>query len=335
MINHFSPTWNVCICMLVEYFSGSKSIPRAKSKQIARLVWWRNEYQLIYPTPPIIANLCENIYTNKLDDKTYRRSETFIRLLSLLISLRNFSICGWTLNLNESIYEITHDVFQHQQIDSCFKSLFRLITKKTSRHRISGILWGESTSDWIAVLPKHHSLLHLTQFRIQMDIYELIHSRLLTAIQIWGVAYITSQWRYVRDMASQITGNSTVVFRLNNGDIKAQHHWSFVRGIHRYLIILIIIIIFIIITSIIIFIIIITIIITIIIIIFNYHHYYHNFQLLSLLLLSLLWVFVIMIIIIIIIITIIIIIVVVLAVVVIISIIIISIMPLLLSLLSL
>ena len=53
--------------------------------------------------------------------------------------------------------------------------------------------------------------------------------------------YITSQWRYMRDMVSQITGNSTVVFRLNKGDIRAQHYWPFVRGIHRYLIIIIII----------------------------------------------------------------------------------------------
>ena len=107
--------------------------------------------------------------------------------------------------------------------------------------------------------------------------------------------YITSQWRYVRDMASQITGNSGVVFRLNKGDIKAQHYWPFVRGIHRYLIIIIII------TNIIIFIIIITLIVIIIIIIFNYHHNYHYFLLLlSLLLLSLLCVFVIMIIVIII-----------------------------------
>ena len=46
--------------------------------------------------------------------------------------------------------------------------------------------------------------------------------------------YITPQWRYGRDMASQITGNSTVVFRLNKGDTKAhQHYWPFVRGIHR------------------------------------------------------------------------------------------------------
>ena len=71
-------------------------------------------------------------------------------------------------------------------------------------------------------------------------------------------------------MTSQITRNSTVVFRLNKGDIKAQHYWPFVRGIHRYLIIILIII-----TSVIIFIIIITVIITIIIIIFNYHHYYY------------------------------------------------------------
>ena len=127
--------------------------------------------------------------------------------------------------------------------------------------------------------------------------------------------YITSHWRYVRDTASQITGNSTVVFRLNKGDIKVQHYWPFVRGIHWYLIL--------------------SSLFTIIIIIFNYHHNYHYFLLLllSLLLLSLLCVFVIMIIIIIIIITIIIIIVVVLVVV--ISIIIIIIMSLLLSLLSL
>ena len=30
------------------------------------------------------------------------------------------------------------------------------------------VLLGESTADWIAVLPKHHSQLHLTQFWIQM-----------------------------------------------------------------------------------------------------------------------------------------------------------------------
>ena len=53
--------------------------------------------------------------------------------------------------------------------------------------------------------------------------------------------YITSQWRYMRDMVSQITGNSTVVFRLNKGDIRAQHYWPFVSRIHRYLIIIIII----------------------------------------------------------------------------------------------
>ena len=43
--------------------------------------------------------------------------------------------------------------------------------------------------------------------------------------------YITSQWRYARDMVSQITGKSTVtvVFRLNKCDIKAQHYWPFVR----------------------------------------------------------------------------------------------------------
>ena len=82
--------------------------------------------------------------------------------------------------------------------------------------------------------------------------------------------YITSQWRYVRDMASQITGNSTVVFRLNEGDIKAQYYWPFVGGIHLYLIIIIIFII-----------------ITIIITFRHYHYYcnyhYYHFQLSSLL----------------------------------------------------
>ena len=58
--------------------------------------------------------------------------------------------------------------------------------------------------------------------------------------------YITPQWRCVRDMASQITGNSTVVFRLNKGGIKAQHYWPFGRGIHRQSIIIIVIIIIII-----------------------------------------------------------------------------------------
>ena len=31
VINHFSLNWNVRICMLVEYFGGSKSTPRANS----------------------------------------------------------------------------------------------------------------------------------------------------------------------------------------------------------------------------------------------------------------------------------------------------------------
>ena len=143
----------------------------------------------VCPTPLIIVNLCANIFRenrydyvledlpSKLDDKTYDRNEKFIRLLSYLISLGNYRICGWTLNFNKNIYEITHDdVFHHQQIDCCFKSLFRPTTKKASRHRLSGLLWGESTADWIAVLPKHHSQLHLTQFWIQMDIYEPICS---------------------------------------------------------------------------------------------------------------------------------------------------------------
>ena len=99
---------------------------------------------------------------------------------------RNLRICWLPLNFNENIYQITHDdIFQHQKIDCSFKSLFRLTTKKASRHRISGLLWGESTADWIVVLPKHHNQLHLTQFWIQMDIYELIFSQLLTTIQVW------------------------------------------------------------------------------------------------------------------------------------------------------
>ena len=94
VINHFSLNWNIYICVLVEYFGGSKSTPRAKPNQIAWLVWRRNEYHWICPTPPIIANLCANIYRegrydyfmedlpSKLDDKTYLRSEKFVRLLS-------------------------------------------------------------------------------------------------------------------------------------------------------------------------------------------------------------------------------------------------------------
>ena len=46
-------------------------------------------------------------------------------------------------------------------------------------------LWGESTADWITVLPKHHSQLHRTQFLTQMDIYELMYSYLLSTLHIW------------------------------------------------------------------------------------------------------------------------------------------------------
>ena len=62
VMNHFSLNWNVCISMLVKYFGGSKSIPQAKPKQVAWLMWQWNEYQWICPTPPIKANLGANIY---------------------------------------------------------------------------------------------------------------------------------------------------------------------------------------------------------------------------------------------------------------------------------
>ena len=129
--------------MLVAYFGVSKSNPH-QWKQIAWLVWWRNAYQWIWPTPPIIANLCARIYRenryhygpedlpSKLDDKTYRHSAKFIKLWSWLISFINFRTCGWTLNFNGNIYEIhvIYDVSQHRQLDCCFKSLLRQTTRK-------------------------------------------------------------------------------------------------------------------------------------------------------------------------------------------------------------
>ena len=141
-----------------------------------------------HPPPPIIANLCAHIFrenrydyvleylASKLGDKTYDRSENFIRLLSQLISLRNYRICGWTLNFNENIYEITHDdVFQHQKIDF-FLKFVQANNKENIKAQIKWYFVRETTAGWIAVLPKHHSQLHLTQFWIQMDIYEPIYS---------------------------------------------------------------------------------------------------------------------------------------------------------------
>ena len=114
------------------------------------------------PYPPIIAYMCVNIWRanrfnyvledlhRKLENKTYHRREIFVRLQSWLNSLRNFIIWVWTLNLNENIYKITHDDgCQYQQLDCCFKSLFMLTTKKTSKHKINGLLWRDC--DWIAV----------------------------------------------------------------------------------------------------------------------------------------------------------------------------------------
>ena len=90
--------------------------------------------------------------------------------------------------------------------------------------------------------------------------------------------YITSQWRYVRDMAFQITAYSTVVFRLNKGDTKARHYWPFVRGIHRYPIITIIIIIL---SSLSLFSIISVIVVIVIVVCLCYHdynlYYYHYY----------------------------------------------------------
>ena len=137
----------------------------------------------------------------------------------------HYSKCVWTLN--EHIYQITLDgVFHHQQLDCCIQNLFRLTTKETSRRRISGLLWGGCY--WIAVLPKHHSQLHLTEIWTNLFITAFNNTHMTVSRK-----YITSQWRYMRDMASQFNGNSTDVFRLNKGDFKAQHYLPFVMGIHR------------------------------------------------------------------------------------------------------
>ena len=78
---------------------------------------------------------------------------------------------------------------------------------------------------------KNHSQLHLTQ-NLNTD-GQIWTNLFITAFNNTDMTvlhkYITSQWRCVRDMASQITGNSTVVFRLNKGDIKAQHYCPFLR----------------------------------------------------------------------------------------------------------
>ena len=94
----------------------------------------------------------------------------------------------WILNLNENIYKITH-VFQHQQLDCCFKSLFSLTTKKTSRHRINSLLWGDC--DWIACYQNItascilHNILNANG-HIWTNLY------LLSTIQIWWCCVNTS-----------------------------------------------------------------------------------------------------------------------------------------------
>ena len=105
-----------------------------------------------------------------------------------------------------------------------------------------------------------------------MDIYELIYSAFNNTDMTVLRKYITTQWRYVRDMTSQTAGNSTVVFKLNKWTSKLNIFGPSWGGIYALLTIfnsiIIIIIIFIVVTSIII-IIIITFIVTIIIIIFS------------------------------------------------------------------
>ena len=147
------------------------------------------------------------------------------QVVIVIIFLRNFRICVCTLNLNENIYEITHgDAFQHQQLNCCFKSLLRLTTKKTSRRRISGHLWGDCNQNITASCILHKML--NTDGHIWTTLF-------LTAFNNTDMTvlrkYITTQWRYVRDMASHITGNSTIVFRVNKCDIKTQHYWPLVR----------------------------------------------------------------------------------------------------------
>ena len=109
--------------------------------------------------------------------------------------------------------------------------------------RISAFLWGESTGDWIAVLPNHHSQLHLTEnFEVKWVctykyIYIYITAFTNANMTMWH-KYITLQWRYMNAMMSQITDNSTVVstlFRLinNRNKSKAHYHRPFVRINHR------------------------------------------------------------------------------------------------------
>ena len=173
------------------------------------------------------------------------------------------------MNFNENIYEITHDdIFQPEN-----RLLFQKFSQANNKENI------KAQNQWSFVSGIHRWLdCCVTKTSQPVASYTLLNTNLFTtAYNNTDMTvlrkYITSQWCYVGDMASPITGNSTVVFGLNKGDIKAQHYWLFVRGIQRYLIIIIIIIIFISITSIV-SIIIITIIVTII----DYH-----FQLSSLL----------------------------------------------------
>ena len=47
-----------------------------------------------------------------------------------------------------------HNISNHQQLNSLFSRLFNLATMETSKLRITGPLWGESTDDWWIPLTK-------------------------------------------------------------------------------------------------------------------------------------------------------------------------------------
>ena len=159
--------------MLVEYFGGSKSIPHqpiiSHVRGMACVAAKWVSMNLLHPTH-YSKSVCKH-FKRKHDMITSWKIFPANLMIKRTIVAKSLSGCNrgyFPLEILEFVCELWMKIyaiqpwwcFQHQQLNCCFKSLLRLTTKKTSRHRISGLSWGDC--DWIAVLPKHHSQLYLT-----------------------------------------------------------------------------------------------------------------------------------------------------------------------------
>ena len=93
--------------------------------------------------------------------------------------------------------------------------VLRLTTKKTSRRKISGLLWGDC--DWIAVTKTSQPVASYTKFWIQMDIYKTyLFITVFNNTDMMVLKCITSHW------SPQTTRNSLQLLFLDSTKVSSK-----------------------------------------------------------------------------------------------------------------